>query len=208
MGVDHFGQGSTDQFRSGAWKVKSWEHDTSYVHQPSSTQLSSSTNTIGLTSYRHVTDKDFDRTSGYSSDDACSTADSVFDSSSVVSSQSSYSSVASDASDDAFEGPDLHQGYKHDNQFDDHVELLQGLGGKPSTHSVATDDQPIRSRIPRSHPTSVETEKSHPRRSGSIDSNKGPPCSLKRDTESADCFVMLLISKLSITSKSISPGIL
>jgi hypothetical protein len=130
-----------------------------------------------------------------SSDDESSSADSVFDTASTTSSQSShYSASASTASEDAFDHVesvstkhtyDTAPPFRPNNQH----ELLSGL--KSST-VYCKESQLINAH----HVTGLSgSTKCNRRRSGSYDSTNGPPCRLKRDTESTDCFVMLLISK-------------
>lgn len=195
------------QFPSGALEHKSWETVNDNSAQHFNTYQTCPANVAGLTTYRSVGDKDIDRFSTYSSDDACSNADSVFDTSSVVSSQSSHSSAGSEASDDAFEGRDVSYNKHSLESFltdldtskatEDQAALLTGLQSRTSTNVRAdgcSDRLSSSQTIPRSVPTSIQPGTCNRRRSGSYDSTNGPPCRLKRDTESADCFVMLLIT--------------
>ena len=199
------------RFPHGTWEHKSWENDNDGSATHSNTYTKCPGTAAGLTTYQSVGEKDQDRLSNYSSDDACSIADSVFDTSSVVSSQSCYSSAASEASDDAFEGRDVSYSKqavdalptqlgttKH---MEDQAELLTGLRASAKAQSDSYSSHHASAHaIPRSVPASTPPGKCNRRRSGSYDSTNGPPCRLKRDTESADCFVMLLISKLSTCS--------
>ncbi len=217
MGAIEFESTSSYQSRHGSWERKSWEIEADdFTRHPDSHQTCSG-GVTGLTTYRSVGDKDFDRLSTYSSDDACSNADSVFETSSIVSSQSSHSSAGSEASDDAFEGRDvscikpsldsLREELDTRKPVDDQVELLTGLQSRLTTVTQATGSDSKDSSaqsIPRSVPTTSQLGKCNRRRSGSYDGTNGPPCRLKRDTESADCFVMLLISKSSACSSSLA----
>lgn len=208
MGAVKHEESYTTQFRPGAWNLKKWKYNHTDSGSPSAITLRTTATTGGLTTYRSVAEKDFDRLSSSSSDDEYSSADSVFDSSSVISSQSSHSSNGSDSSDDTFEAPDTFynkptahsvntrlESHKH---FRDQAELLTGLESTPAAsipfRAHLSGHQSHTESIPRSHPSSVLSEKCHRRRSGSYDSTNGPPCRLKRDTDSADCFVMLLIT--------------
>ena len=195
-------------FPSGAWEHKSWKTDNDNPAQHINSYQACSANVAGLTTYQSVADKDIDRFSTYSSDDACSNAgSSVFDTSSVVSSQSSHSSASSEASDDAFEERDASCNRSSLESFlierdtskatENQAELLTGLQSRTSAIVQAdgyADRHSSSQTIPRSAPSSVQTGKCNRRRSGSYDSTNGPPCRLKRDTDSADCFVMLLIT--------------
>ena len=194
----------------GPWEHRSWDIDNEESGQQPATYSTNTRIAPGLTTYRSVVDKESDRLSGYLSDDASSNADSVFDTSSVLSSQSSNSSAGSEASDDAFDGRDVfvkqpleilatQPGTRRQN--DDQIEILTGLQPRSvNEHQLEINSSNHNSsqNAPRSVPISGYPEKGNRRRSGSQGSVNGPPCRLKRDTDSADCFVMLLISKSTI----------
>ena len=207
MGAIECEDAASYQFPCGGLEHKSWESDNDNAAQHFNTYQTCPANVAGLTTYRSVGDKDIDRFSTCSSDDACSDAGSVFDTSSVVSSQSSHSSASSEASDEGLEGRDVSYNKHSLESFlteldtskatEDQIELLTDLQSRTSTNvqpDGCSDRLSSSQTVPRSEPTSIQPGTLNRRRSGSYDSTNGPPCRLKRDTESADCFVMLLIT--------------
>lgn len=205
MGIPEHHQIPFSQFHTAVWN-KGLSNDVQSSEQGLPTHCSGAV--TGLSTYQSL--KDVEALDTSSSDDESSNADSVFDAPSIASSQSShYPSSSSTASEDAFDVVDaIHTKHTVDistptcdysGRFIDPAELLSGLDSRSSVPRGKNDiQQHTAQQIPRSHPASLGPGKCNRRRSGSYDSTNGPPCRLKRDTESTDCFVMLLISKSAI----------
>lgn len=175
----------------------------------------------GLTTYDYLQDADQQSTI---SDDTASVVSSVFDlldTQSIVSSQSSEGSAGSDSSDDGSDGENTSPSRARQTSttrktFGEHqIELLSGLHPETLPYRPATHQSNAHTIVPDSRQpvaSSCESRTGQPiqaqhsalstrRRSIGQESAIIPP-RLKRDTESSDCFVMLLICKSPIHSTS------
>jgi hypothetical protein len=213
---------STYQFRPDCTAQQPWTQ--SYTYSETSDKLGLASSDASLRSFAFHAD--VDRQSNYS-DDTESVTGSIFDGESTVSSQSSYGSAGdSEDSSDGENIPSSHARLSNatskssSRTIDDHPDLLSGLGATSIESHQAPLPCPNRfqssqasakyAHVQQSAQKCTNTafkqphqvpQKANRRRSVQSDHASAPPCKLKRDTDSADCFVMLLISKSTEVSR-------
>jgi hypothetical protein len=206
----------THQFGPDSTAQQPWTQSYTYSETSDKLGLTSSDSSLASFAFR----ADVDRQSDYS-DDTESVTGSIFDGESTVSSQSSYGSAGdSEDSSDGENNPSSRARLSNSTSktssrvVDDHSELLSGLGATSIGSQQATLPVPNRiqpsqagakyAHVQQSTQNHTNTafkqphqvpQKANRRRSVQSDNTSAPPCKLKRDTDSADCFVMLLISK-------------
>lgn len=190
------------------------DHELSQTSEKSTSYYDNQFSKLGLTRYGLIRDADLQSIA--SSDDTSSVVDSVFsdnqDILSVVSSQSSDASSGSDSSEEGSDGESapatrarLSSNKSSSKDFSNHrEEILSGLSSEAlpfrtlppinkKNEVIGSRDQPNNDSTTRQQDHAQQVQ--CPRRRSGAEYSVVPPPRLKRDTETSDCFVMLLICK-------------
>ena len=195
MGVEAF-DGSTLAFNGSALSQAS-DKTSYYDHHL--------TKLAGLTRYGLI--RDADQQSVASSDDASSVVDSVFsdqDAQSVTSSQSSDASSASDSSEEGSDGENTNFTARlnsHKSNKDHREELLSGLSSETLPFRTISNKQSTSTLSSLQRDVTGTQQQEHgqySRRRSGAECTISPVPRLKRDTDTSDCFVGLLICKSGV----------